>query len=390
MHLFESYCLSAGVPQERPILNDQYFPIPFEKYIVLHTTTKNTKTYDYFNCVVWMLKPVLEKHGIEIVEIGSNGQIAQRGTHSIIGKTSMSQAFGVIRNAMLILGVDSVSLHAAGIYDVPLVGVYSNANYIEAVKPYFGSKEKQILMHCETGDSKPTFSFEEFPKSINTIKPEVIVQSVCKLLGLEFNFPFKTLQIGNAFARSFVEGIPNQVVDLSTLNLDSLVLRMDEYFDENILVEQAKRSKVAIVTNKPIKLDVLKLIKPQIQEIVYEITNDNSPSWVNEIVKLGIKIGLYTFLENSELNKFKEAYLDLPLINQRKAVIPDCLKDKDMDKIFIISNRFVLSSNKVFPSLAHWRNDQTIPCFDFCLVPIAKTPDFFKEDGCFWYLEKLD
>ena len=389
MHLLESYSLTAGVPISTPNIQSKFFPLPFDKYIVLHTTTKPAKTYDYYDAVLSLLLPILNEAGIRIVEIGTGDQQPQKGTHSVMGRTSITQTFYLIKNALLVLGADSVALHAAGVYNVPIVGLYANTNYVDCIKPYFGTKNKQILMECEKDGKKPSFSVVEQPKSINTIKPEDVVKNVCKLLNLPFNFPYETVMIGEAFRQTFIESVPNQTVKVENFGDSVILMRMDCCFNEQNLIDQGQVNKLAIITDKPISLDTIKVIRPRLVEILYEIKEDSSPEWIAEIVKLGIRITLFTFLPDEALNKIKLAYLDLPLIVQKQSKKPEKLNTVPNKDLFISTNRFILSDEKVFPSTEHWRKGTSVPDFGFHITPLGDSDDFYKEDGCYWYLRKI-
>jgi ADP-heptose:LPS heptosyltransferase len=81
---------------------------------------------------------------------------------------------------LLHFGADSFPTHIASGYNKKIVALYSN-NYVNCVKPFFGNPKDHILLEPKR-NSKPTFSFEENPKTINSIKPETIAGNILNLL----------------------------------------------------------------------------------------------------------------------------------------------------------------------------------------------------------------
>lgn len=72
MNLQQTYATALGViPKEKPILNEKFFPLTAEKFILIHNDNKlPSKHYELFPEVVSLLKPVLHKLGYRIYQIG--------------------------------------------------------------------------------------------------------------------------------------------------------------------------------------------------------------------------------------------------------------------------------------------------------------------------------
>ena len=69
MHLVEQYALSCGVKIDKPFIDTSYFPISADKYITLHASCRiQSKTYDYYNDVVELIYPFLQKENIQIIQ----------------------------------------------------------------------------------------------------------------------------------------------------------------------------------------------------------------------------------------------------------------------------------------------------------------------------------
>ena len=73
MHLIEQYALSCGVKIDKPHIETGFYPVPVEKYITLHASSgMHAKNYDYYNDVVELLIPYLNKEKIYIIQIGQS------------------------------------------------------------------------------------------------------------------------------------------------------------------------------------------------------------------------------------------------------------------------------------------------------------------------------
>jgi hypothetical protein len=384
-HLIETYALYCGAKIDKPYIFDKYYPLPFEKYITLHTTTKDSKTYDYWNDVVDILFPILEAAGIKIVQIGGKDDKPARNAHHLHGRTSLTQTAYLIKHSLLHLGVDSFPVHLASTYeDTKIVALYSN-NYKEVVGPYWGKKENQILLEPKRA-GKPSFALSEFPKTINNIRPEEIARAVCKLLNLNYNWKFETIWVGQYYHNGMIEAVPNQVVDISSLNLDALIVRMDFEFCEGALFEQLKLCKCSIVTNKAIDLRILSQCKENIIEIVYVIENDNQPQFIRELQRLGIKFHLVTYLPDEDMNRYKLHFMEFGLLHHRKLSRPDLIKEAGK-QFYFKSSKFILSNQRTYPSRIAMIMGRDIPKMGPTIGKIDHPPEleqeFLKELECF-------
>lgn len=390
MHLLESYALQSGKKIDKIKILEKFYPLPFSKYITIHPYSKQSKTFDYWIEVLDIIFPLLQKENIQIVQIGAANEKPLPNCYQTQGNTNIGQVSYLIKNSLLHLSVDSFSAIFAAHYDIPLVALYSN-NYLSAVKPFFGTKEKQILLEPHRLDNeKPSFSLEEHPKTINKIKPEKIAESICKLLNLGFNHPYKTLLIGNNYINTIVESLPNQIINPKIFGSNFMNIRMDFHFDENILAQQLQVCPCTIVTDKPITEDIIKGLRKNIKEVYYEIKEDNNPNFIKLLIKYTIPYFLYSYLSSEKLNPIKLNYMDFNLIVNREIKIPEILKDKDYNKIYYKSNKFTLSDGKIFTSYASLKNDIPAKSFQDNIHQIINSDDFWKEIEYLYLFEKID
>ena len=396
MHLLESQSLCCGgATIDKIDIYPKYFPIIYPKYITLQTTSKQSKTYDFWQEVVDIILPVLDQHNIKIIHFGGKDDVRVNGVIDLCGQTSINQCAYVISNSMGHLGVDSFGTHLAGSYDKPLVSLYSN-NYIDCVKPYFGDKAKQILLEPDReGFGKPNFSLEEHPKTINTIKPETIASSILSVLGLEYKHPYQSVFIGDHYNKRCIENVPNQVIDPRQLSIDHVIERMDLFFHEEILVRQLSMSKCAIVTDKLINLNIIKQFRNNIQNITFFVNSETDPKILQEYQYQGVEVILISKDTEENINKLRLKFADVGVINKQHSInfleIPS-FKNIDKSKLYYKSNKFVLSSGKIYQSDAAYKNDLPIGSFENNFQKLTDNlyPEIFYDSLFFYILTDKD
>jgi hypothetical protein len=396
MNIVQAYSLTAGQKIDKINVLEKFYPVPFTKYIVFHPYSKPAKSYNLWEEVLKLIKPVLDKENITVLQTGAKDEKPFEGCYYTAGSTSIHQVNYLVRHAMLYLGADTFTTHLAGHHDIPIVALYA-ANYLECTRPYFGDKTKQILLEADRKGNKPSFSFEENPKTINSIKPEVIAQSVIRLLGLSFVYPYETTYIGPLYTQKILEIIPNGVVDTRPfVGVESAISRMDLCFNEANLFHQLQITKLTIITDQPISkdnLEVLKQLKGNIPEILYEVKDKVYDfDWLVKVQRLGIKITMFTYIEDDVvLNNIKLESSDIGIIFRKKIFKPEEIKElkgKDLTKIYYKSNKFTLSEGKIFSSLAAMEAGVSLSGFGDNLQPIINSKEFWKEVEWYYLLEK--
>ena len=241
---------------------------------------------------------------------------------------------------MLHFGADSFGVHVASHYDKPIVALYSNSRP-ENAGPYFSSKKNVKILQIDKKDRKPSYSAEESPKTINEIDPIEIANDILQFLNIE-KINIKTVNLGEDYNRKLIESVPNAVIaDITKLGVNSLIMRMDYEFNEQILEEQLKRNNCSIVTSKPIRYELLNKYKGNISQIIYDIKEDHSVQFVKDLKKLGKSFVASTYLSEDFVKSIKLEYMDYcQIIKQSKPTKEDIksLKDKDLSDLYYKSN----------------------------------------------------
>jgi hypothetical protein len=351
MHLIERYATACGVKIDKPYIYETFFPVNVEKYISFQPFSKYpSKNYDYWDEVVAIISPYLQKNNITLVHIGAKDDKAVNNTLNLCGQTDISQAAYIIKNSIMHVGADSFAAHIASGYGKKIVALYSNNN-INNVKPYWTKEEDMILLSPKI-NKKPQYSANEFPKSINNIKPEDIAESILKLLNITYSNLPKTVYIGNEYINKTLEIIPDKAINPAQIGLDTIVIRMDYVFNEQVLELFLQQKKCIIFTNKPINEELIKKYKKNISQLIYLVEKDNDITFIKTLKRNTINAVFTSYLSEEELNQFKLDYMDYGLIIKR---------DYPTDKIettnnsYFKSSRILISSEGQFNSKYQWQ-----------------------------------
>ena len=393
MHLVETYATNCGLKIDHPYILEKYFPLNIDKYVTFSPYSKPAKTYDYWLDVIELIKPHLDKEGIEILQLGGKNERALPHCLSVTGQTNINQVAYILKGSMLHFGADSFPVHIASSYDRKIVALYSSL-YIQNAAPYWGNKDNQVLLEPErkNGD-KPSFSLEEHPKSINTIRPEKIAQSIVNLLGLDVKFEHETLFVGDSHIATMLEIIPNHVADHKSLGVDNMIVRMDFEFNEENLAQQLSLCPCSIVTNKPISEDLILKFKGRINEVVFMLEKEtHSSDFVKLLFNSAIRCLLLSHENDDDIQSMKIHYMDYGVIGKKRLTKPEKIEEiegLDINNLFYKSSKFTLSNGKIYPSYAAVLEDKPTDGLEKTINPVINNENFWKEIEYFALLKKI-
>lgn len=375
MHLLERYATSCGVKIGKPFIYDNFFPLPFEKYLCFQPFSKyQSKNYDYWQEVIDIISPYLNEQNIKIIQIGVKDDRQFNNCLYLAGQTNISQAAYIIKNSILHFGADSFAAHIASGYNKKIVAIYSNNN-IENVKPYWSEEKDVVLLKPEGGTIKPSYSAGENPKNINKIKAEDIAKNILNLLNIKYSKIPKTIYIGEDYQNKTFELILDKLINPSSIPIPNPIIRMDYLFNEQALNVMLKEKRCIIITNKPINIDLLKAFKSNVAQIIYIIEEDNDFNFVKAMKENAIPYNLISYLKPEILNKFKINYMDYGLIFEKTHNTKDKTNIKDIDNLLYISSKILVSSEGQFKSKFDWINKNGNKVID--------NEDFWKESSNF-------
>jgi hypothetical protein len=313
-----------------------------------------SKNYDYYNDVVDLLLPNLNEQGIDIIQIGGEEDRRINGCIHYNGATNLKQVCYLIQNSTLHLGNDSFGVHVASGFNKKIVALYS-VLFKECCGPYWGDKSQQILLEPNRSKTKPSFSSEENPKSVNQIKPEDIAGAVLKLLKSPPKTPLpKTLHIGKEYHLPSVAIVPNFVMPLDFLGGQPVNILGNECLDEQNIARWGYGRKVNIFLKEPMQIKYLQMIKSNIIQINYEASMDTNPTYLKVLNRAGIKTQIFS----KDEDKIKDIRLHLfdwniALIkNETKKDLDNCIEICDNTRYK--NSRTLYSGGQKYSSKAAW------------------------------------
>jgi len=371
MHLLERYATSCGVKIGKPFIYDNFFPLPFDKYLCFQPFSKyQSKNYDYWQEVIDIINPYLNKENIKIVQIGVKDDRQFNNCLYLAGQTNISQAAYIIKNSILHFGADSFGAHIASGYNKKILAIYSNNN-IENVKPYWSEKKDVVLLKPEGGTIKPSYSAGENPKNINKIKAEDIAKNILNLLNIKYDKIPETIYIGEEYQNKTFEIILDKLINPNSIPIANPIIRMDYFFNQEALNLMLQAKKSIIITNKPINIDLLKAFKSNVAQVLYIIEEDNDFNFVKAMKENAIPYNLISYLKPEILNKFKINYMDYGLIFEKAYDTKDKTNIKDINNLLYTSSKILISSEGQFKSKFDWLNKNGNKVIDH--------EDFWKE-----------
>ena len=342
MHLAEQYSLAMGARIDKPFIETNYYPLPFSKYIVVENGADiKSRIYGIWPDVVLEIKPYLDKHNIEIVQIGHKDSEPIPAAFDLRGRTTTTQQAFLLKNSMLHCSTNDLLLDIASSFNVPVVGMYGNT-FAEVAKPFWGDKSKHVILESHRNGNKPSFLAEENPRTINLINPEDIAHAILKLLNIQVKNKTKTKFIGDLYTTHILEAVPDFTPPQSFNPGIVINLRMDYEFDLQHMVNWGSNRKINIFTNRVIDLNYLNAIKSNIVGIQQEICTDLNTKYLSILNNLQIKCELFTKNERA-LGKLRIKYFDYKVSLKKEKTLKD-IEDK---KAFDVSDNLHYKSNKL-------------------------------------------
>lgn len=374
MHLLETYALSCGLKIDKPYVFEHYTTVPFGRFISF-----NRKHYPFYSEVISLIKPVLDKEKIDILQLKAANDTAD--TSSIVTDSlTFGQWAYLMRRSLLHFGEDDFLFDLAGFYDVPRVILFSNT-YPNNFKPYWGDESKQRIIFELGSNKKPSFSSDINLDFVRLIKPEVIAQNIMDLLGISWSPPYKTVFAGQQYRphHDLIEIVPDKSKTIHLNGRASAInVRMDYNFDEQFLVNVIEKTKACIVTDKPINLNIIQTFRNNISEVVYLVDENSDLQFTRGLRRLNIPSSMISFSSSSLM---KERFFEIGTINNLSVTklsdIP-ALKD-GLKGLFYKSAKRVLHGDLEYKGLYEFSNKTPSVMRELSPCPENATDEFLKE-----------
>ncbi len=388
MKLLERYSLSTGLKINKPFIYKAFYPLPFQKYITIHASAgMAAKNYSFWDDVIQLIKPTLDKNGLSIVQIGGEEDEPLNHCHHLQGKTNVMQTAYVLSNSVLHLSNDSFSAHVVASMEVPLVTIYGSTT-VKNHSPYFFNPAISTFIEADRGGNKPSYAAEETPKMVDTIKPEDIANAALK----QFNESVsrKTLRMGEFYPIHIIEYVPDHVLAPHLLADGIVNIRMDYCFNEDNFVKVIYGRKSNVITNKLIDIKFIRSFKRNINRFSFEVSTETPTEYIKQVKSTGIDMHLFTReLDEEKLKELRLKHFEFE-IEQEKPITKDSLdiKDKVGYNTYYKTNKFLLAKDGMFLSKADWLAKKSIKAFDDNTREIIDSPDFWEEVEYFYIFKK--
>lgn len=395
MRLIERYALSTGLKIGKQYLAENYYPLPFSRYITLHASSNMAgKNFPYYAMVLDLLKPYLDAADIRVVQLGGKDDAPLPHCHHTQGKTDLHQASYLVRNSMLLLANDSCWGHRAGYLGVPLVqpwGTTSPANH----SSYEHDPVKTVFLESHRFGKNPTFAAQENPSTIALIPPEDIAGAVLRLLGITHTPFAKTQFIGPLHQHTIFDWIPNSMPCLNLAPEIPISVRMDlEFNEQNLLTILNTGRKVTIVTGRPVNLQVLHAFKANILSYNHELDGGDCPlDYILNVKRILTNAIFYSREPDPErLSALRFKYFDVCVVEHVPfSTRDDYLREsaaylnKPVDKsahlpiLSIKTNKYIMSGGKIYLSYAHVAADQPVTDLNVKTARLIDDPALWRD-----------
>lgn len=364
MHKLESFALSSGSKISKPFINQCYFPTAFDKYICISRYSKlDSKKYDYFDDVCFHINPLLEKEGIQLIQIGNEKDepIFYTKNYNFL---NINQVAYILNKSLLYFGNLNVYSSIASYFDKNIVSP-SRIDFVDSIKPYWSTSDKAKIIQSTRKNFKPVNSKEEQPKTINEIYPEVLAKNILDSLNIKNNFnKIKTLFVGKQYNSKIFDIIPNFASNLNLPKESILNVRLDKHFDVNNLLVLGSHHTVNVTTDQVIDINLLKKIKDNIYNISFFINESTDIKEIEYLSSIGKPVSLLA-KNIKNLNDLRIKFIDYDISEFKTHSIKDAKIKTVTPSMHFLSRKTVFYNGQAFNSYySALQNKNTTQVFD--------------------------
>lgn len=311
MNLAEKMALDCGVKIDEPNIDQLFFPLKSDKFIIFDTRSKYTDgEYDFYNDVFDLIRKPLKEKGIEIYQIANEKSHKLPCDKCFITINKKQEAY-LISKSLLLVANENYSLYLAAALNKQSIGLYSVADS-KATRPVW-NKNKQIIIESFRDGNKPSYNqLKEDPKTINFINSYEVAKNILDCLCIENDLhKYELLHIGKDFNQKIIEVVPDFISSPDFLKNNSINLRFDlvTSLDINTFKYWLANKKVNIITDKDLNINLLANHRSNILCLTIIISDNISEKFLQLCKSIGLKIKIFCSSPD-RLNEFRFKFLD--------------------------------------------------------------------------------
>jgi hypothetical protein len=368
--IFQHCGLEDSIPKEE--FPENFYPVPSD-YIVYQTgSEKKSQIYDYSSEVIPMIHNFLQVTGIQVIQVGDKDDPSILSSLDLRGALTIRQLAYVIKNSKLCITSNQFTSKLCRVYNKDLILLGSNYPS-KVVVPSF---DKVLYIEPELKTARLNYKKDEWPKNINSIKPEVIANAILNKIGIEDSVNYKTLYIGEKFGPRFLNFIPEGIFPKELVNTP-FNIRLDIIDNQEYLSPILNITQADITTKRPLDLNSLNI--KNIRSIVYFCDKDFDVNFIKSCISNLINL-IVICCNDDLLNELRLETLGICTVYKKSKEKPLDILEKDA--MLFKSNRVYIARGKTYASIYHYKND-----LDFKSFPIELKESFMNDED---FLENKD
>jgi hypothetical protein len=369
MHKVESFALSCNSKISKPFIEFNFFPVLSKKFICISQSSKeDSKSYDFFDDVLYHINPYLKENNIDIIEIGESNNTSAFYSKNF-KNLKRNQCNYILSKCLLYIGNLNYYSNVASILNKPVVAP-CNIDHLDLAKPYWSKSDKcKIFMSDE--NVKPSFSAKENPKTINDIDPELLSCEILNKLNIKHDIGnLNTVFVGQNYNDKTIDFVPGQYVPTKVNIEGSTTVRMDKNFDLNFLGQCTVLNDFNLVTDQLIPIPYLNLLKDKIKNISFFIGKSTTPEEITHMESIGAPVILLC-KDSKNINKIRLNLIDYEVFHFEKST-KSMIKSSNYSGMKFLSKKNVVCEGKIYNSYLSQSLDKNIDS-------VKDKPEFWED-----------
>ena len=351
------YSLDCGVMPTKPQINTSFFPITFDKYIILESSSAESE-YPHMDEISSYLSGILRKNSINILQL----KFSEKDEDILGAKKyqglSLSQFNFLIENSMLVISNSRYTTECANCLETPSILITKKELLQKDNPKWYNENYKE-------------FKLDSFGEQISS--------HALNTLGL--NNPLDTIEpiyCGDLFKSKILEIIPNFHPEQINIRNENINLRADYHQDEKNIIEFIEHNKVNLITNKvPSTLGPHKNLIQINLEVSLNTTEEDI-----EKIKKSCKNVFFFSRDSKQIQKIRLKFIDEIITLEKRIRKKDLdICDKICDNTYYKSSKIIISEGKNYTSLASKKKN--IPLVRSSLEKVIDCDDFWDESEHF-------